>query len=218
MDLQTTQLDMDILKMEKALRKICQIKINDGFLYTFFAIKELNMEHMDDPGYRVNLDLTFGTMRDRIQIDIAVGDVLDPKEESLQLYQYKGKPIFEGSVSLKVYPMETICVEKLDSVITRGGVNSRMKDYHDLILLCREKDIFNFTKLKKDISGFFAGKNITKPLPIKFSNNELEKLQILWTTHRSGLHEIADHLKLPIHIKDAIKEINNWLLKNGVTS
>lgn len=213
MDLQTTQLDMDISKMEKALREICQVKFNDGFLYTFFGIKELNMEHMDDPGYRVNLDLTFGTMKDRVQVDIAVGDTLEPKQESLQLYQYKGKPIFEGAVSLKVYPMETICVEKLDSIIRRREVNSRMKDYHDLILLSREKDIFDFTKFKKNVSEFFKNKNITKPFPIKFSNNELEKLQILWTNHRSGLYEIADHLKLPAHIKDVIKEINNWLLK-----
>ena len=216
-DLQTTQLDMDISNVEQALKQICQVKINDGFLYTFFAIKELNMEHMDDPGYRVNLDLTFGTMRDRIQIDIAVGNVLEPKQESLQLYQYKGKPIFEGSVSLKVYPVEIICTEKLDSIVSRGGVNSRMKDYHDLILICREKDMFNSIKFKKTASEFFKDKNIIKPFPIKFSDDELDKLQMLWADHRSGLHEISDHLKLPAHIKDVIKEINDWLLKNNLT-
>ena len=218
MDLQTIQLKMDISEMKKAIEQICQIKVNDGFLYTFFDIKELHMEHMDEPGYRVNLKLVFGNMKDRIQVDIAVGNVLEARKESLQLYQYKGKPIFEDSISLKVYPMEAICVEKLDSIIRRGGVNSRMKDYHDLVLLFREKHIFDFIKLKKNISDFFKEKNIEKPLPIKFSNSESESLQKLWTNHRNGLHEIADSLKLPSHIKDVIKEINSWLLKNEMTS
>lgn len=218
MDLQATQLDMNIFKMEQAIRKICRVKVNDGFVYTFFKIRELNMEHMNYPGYRVNLNLTFGNMKDRIQVDIAVGNVLEPRRESLQLYQYKGKPIFEGSISLKVYPVETICAEKLESVITRGGVNSRMKDYHDLILLCREKNIVNTAKLKKNISESFKDKNITKPFPVKFSNNELVKLQILWKNHRNGLQEIADLLKLPVHIEDVIKEINNWLLQHGIAS
>ena len=216
MDLQTTQLDMDALKMEEAFKQICQVKVSDGFVYTFSNIGELNMEHMSYPGYRVHLGLTFGKMKDRIQVDIAVGGVLEPKQESLELYQYKGKPIFEGNISLRVYPVENIFTEKLESIITRGSVNSRMKDYHDLILLSREQDIFNFKKLRKNIAESFKNKNISKLFPVKFSNNELNKLQKLWTNHRSGLQEIADHLKLPVHIKDAINEINDWLLKNKI--
>ena len=41
--------------------------------------------------------------------------------------------------------------------------------------------------------------------PLRFSDNEINKLQNLWTNHRSGLQEIAEQLKLPAHIKDAIK-------------
>ena len=216
MDLQTIQLDMDAFKMEKVFRQICQVKVSDGFVYTFSNIDELNMEHMHYPGYRVHLDLAFGKMKDRIQADIAVGNVLESKQESLELYQYKGKPIFEKNVPLQVYPIETIFTEKLESIITRGGVNSRMKDYHDLVLLCREEDIFNFVKLRKNISTSFKNKNISKSFPVRFSDNELSKLQKLWTSHRNGLQEIAEHLKLPIHIKDAINETNDWLLKNKI--
>ena len=215
-DLQTIQLDMDAFKMEKVFRQICQVKVSDGFIYTFSNIDELNMEHMHYPGYRVYLDLTFGKMKDRIQVDIAVDDVLEPKQESLKLYQYKGKPIFEGNVSLKVYPLETIFTDKLESIITRGSVNSRMKDYHDLVLLCREKNTLKLVKLRKNISTLFKNTNISKSFPVRFSENELNKLQKLWTNHRNGLQEIAEHLKLPAHIKDAISETNDWLLKNKV--
>ena len=216
MDLQTTELNMDTSKIKEAFKQICQVQISDGFIYTFSNIDKLNMEHMSYPGYRVHLELRFGKMKDRIQVDIAVGEVLEPKQESLELYQYKGKPIFEKNVPLQVYPIETIFTEKLESIITRGGVNSRMKDYHDLVLLCREKDIFNFVKLRKNISTSFKNKNISKSFPVRFSDNELSKLQKLWINHRSGLQEIADHLKLPVHIKDVINETNDWLLQNKI--
>ena len=218
MDLQTTQLDMDAFKMEKVFRQICQIKISDGFIYTFSNIDKLNMEHMNYPGYRVHLSLTFGKMKDRIQVDIAVGDMLESKQESLELYQYKGKPIFEGKVSLKVYPLETIFTDKLESIIRRGSVNSRMKDYHDLVLLCREKNVFNLLKLRKNVSTLFKNENISNLFPLRFSDNEINKLQKLWENHRSGLQDIAEHLKLPVHIKDAINETNDWLLKNKIVS
>ena len=114
--------------------------------------------------------------------------------------------------------LETIFTDKLESVIRRGSVNSRMKDYHDLVLLCREKNIFNLLKLRKNVSTLFKNENISKLFPLKFSDNEINKLQKLWANHRSGLQDIAEHLKLPVHIKDAINETNDWLLKNKIVS
>ena len=88
-----------------------------------------------------------------------------------------------------------------------------MKDYHDLILLCREKNIFDFLKLKKEIDRTFKNRKTIKAFPINFSKDAIAKLQRLWTRHRNGLQSSADNLGLPIHIEDAINEINDWLLK-----
>jgi hypothetical protein len=41
--------------------------------------------------------------------------------------------MFEGEISLVVYPPETIFAEKLETVLSKGAANSRMKDYHDLL-------------------------------------------------------------------------------------
>ena len=141
--------------IKKAFQQIAQIDVKDGFSYTFLEVDLFSERDVDHPCHRVTLSLEFGNMKDRIQLDVGVGDIVKPKEESLELYQYKNKPIFEGSVSLQVYPIETIFAEKIDSVVSRADTNSRMKDYHDLILLCREKNIFNFSKLKKEIDQTF---------------------------------------------------------------
>lgn len=190
--------------------------MRDGFSYTFLGIDLLPEKDIDHICYRVNLGLKFGNMKDRIQLDIGVGDIVESKKESLELYQYKGKPIFEGAVSLQVYPIETIFAEKIDSIVSRADTNSRMKDYHDLILLCREKNIFNFSKLKREITQTFKNRKTVKKFPINFSEDAITKLQRLWTKHRNRLQVNAVSLNLPDHIKDAINEINDWLLNNKI--
>lgn len=70
-------------------------------------------------------------MKDKIQIDVGVGDAVEPKNLKIKLFQYRGKPFFEEAISLLVYPIETIFAEKLETVISKGAGNSRMKDYHD---------------------------------------------------------------------------------------
>ena len=215
-DFTAKEQNITIPQIEKAFQKITRIDVKDGFSYTFLGIDLLSIRDVNHTCYRINISLKFGNMKDRIQLDIGVGDIVEPKKESLELYQYKGKPIFEGTVSLQVYPVETIFAEKIDSVVSRADTNSRMKDYHDLILLCREKNIFNVRKLKKEVNHTLKNRRTEKVFPINFSEDAMTKLQRLWTGHRNRLQANADSLGLPVHIKDAINEINNWLLKNKI--
>ncbi len=217
-DFTTREQSINASQIEDAFRKIVKVDVKDGFTYTLSGVNLLPEKDVDHKCYRINLSLKFGNMKDRIQLDVGVGDTVESKQDSLELYQYKGKPIFEGTVSLQVYPMETIFAEKIDSIVSRADTNSRMKDYHDFVLLCREKNIFNFPKLKKEISRTFKSRKTKKVLPIHFSEDAITKLQKLWTGHRNRLRINADGLGLPTYIKDAISEINDWLLKNKIVS
>ena len=217
-DFTTREQNLNTSQIEKAFQEIAQIDVKDGFSYTFSGIDLLPIKDMDHSCYRVTIGLKFGNMKDRIQLDIGVGDIVAPKKESLELYQYKGKPIFEGTVSLQVYPIETIFAEKIDSVVSRADTNSRMKDYHDLVLLCREKSVFNFSKLKKEINRTLKDRKTEKTFPINFSEDAIAKLQSLWIGHRNRLQVNADNLGLPTHIEEAINEINKWLFKNKIVS
>ena len=206
----------EIARIKKAFQEICYLDIKDDFLYSLYRVEPLRLETAGRFCYRFSFDLTFGTMKDRIQVDVAGGDVAEAKTKSLKLYQYKGKPLFEKSISLRVYPLETIFAEKLESIVSRASANTRMKDYYDLILLCRSKNILNFSKLKKDIAKTFKSRGEEKLFPLQFSNKELNILQQLWAKYWNNLHEDAKSFKLPANIKEAIAEINNWLSRNKV--
>lgn len=72
--------------------------------------------HMHYLGYRATLQANFGRMQDRVHIDVGVGDIVTPQSLQVQLFQYRGKPMFENEISLLVYPVETIfCREIRDS-------------------------------------------------------------------------------------------------------
>jgi predicted nucleotidyltransferase component of viral defense system len=210
-------LNTEIPNIEKAFHGICGVKINDEFLFSFANIAELEQPHMNYPGLRVNVDIKFGEkMRDRIQIDIGIGDVVSPDMESLELYKYRGKPFYEGSLSLRVYPVEAIFSEKLETIISKGSTNSRMKDYHDLLLLCREKELLNPEKLRENIAMTFSNRKTEVIIPIVFTDEDYALLQKLWTSHRRGLGTIAAKINLPTDIKNLVSELNNWLVLNKI--
>ncbi len=216
-DFLATQLDANIIHIENAFQEFCYVKINDGFVFTYSNIALLKQPHMNYPGFRVSLNISFtDRMKDRIQVDVGFGDVVEPKEELLELYQYKGKPIFEGSVSLRAYPVETIFAEKLETIISKGAVNSRMKDYHDLILLCREEGMLNIPKLKTDIIKTFLNRKSELTIPINFSKENYVLMQQLWAGHRRGLEKVADKLNIPVTIEALVSEINDWLIKKKI--
>lgn len=209
--------DLDFLltriKAEKeVLEVICQeigdTPLEDGFTFSFAGVELLSQPHMDYPGYRIKFDVRFAKMKDKIHIDVGIGDVVEPQTLKIKLFQYRGQPFFEDAVSLLVYPVETIFAEKLETVLSKGSRNSRMKDYHDLLLLVRSEEIIESKKLKSALAKTFENRGTTLS-SIQFDATGLKSLQQLWTAHLHGLGDITKDLDLPKSIETAIEEINH---------
>jgi predicted nucleotidyltransferase component of viral defense system len=214
---ETADLDFLLTRIkaeEKELQAICQeiaaVSLDDGFIFSFAGIERLSQPHMDYPGYRITLNSLFSKMKDKIHIDIGVGDVVEPQHRKIKLFQYRGKPFFEETVSLLVYPIETIFAEKLETVLSKGSRNSRMKDYHDLLLLMRNKELIESKTLKETVNITFQNRG-TSLSAIHFDRTGLKTLQQLWTAHLHALGDIAKELALPKDIEAVIDEINDGL-------
>ncbi len=210
LDFLITKINAKEKEIKKSIEKIISKKSDDGFIFSFHNIKTLNQTHMFYPGYRIILKVSFGNMKDQIQIDIGIGDIIEPENKNLPLFQYKGKPLFEDEISLLVYPPETIFAEKLETIIARGAANSRMKDYHDLLVLMRKKELLNSQNLKTTVNNTFQHRKTSLKL-IKFKSQEFKFLQKLWASHQKNL-DITQDLDLPQNISQAIEEINHYLL------
>ena len=220
---ETTDIDFLLNKIkseapaiEAAFREIVSAEPADGFEFTWEGIEELTQPHMEYPGYRVSLGAKFGKMKDRIQVDIGVGDQVAPVEDHFRLFEYKGKPIFEGEITLLAYPIVAVFSEKLETVISKGPINSRMKDYHDIVLMIREPGLLDQKALKVVIAATFRHRGTALNLPIAFDKSGHASLQRLWGNHLSGLGAFRKTLNLPETIENVLAEINAWLALHGI--
>lgn len=98
------------------------------------AVAEPIREADEYRGVRVHLSAALDTVRIRLQIDIAVGDVVTPAPAMAILPAILNE---FSSPRLRVYPPESVVAEKLHVLVRFGIANSRMKDFFDLYALAR---------------------------------------------------------------------------------
>lgn len=210
-DFMLTKLKAETKNIQNTISDIISIDIHDGFYFKWDSIKELTQPHMEYSGFRIMLMGGFGKMAEKIQIDIGIGDAVTPIKTLFFPFEYKGKPIFTGEISLQVYPPESIFSEKLETIISKGLSNSRMKDYHDLLIMIREPNFLKIENITKTIDATFKRRNTKYSSPLQISNEYASTLQPYWLNHLRGLNEYRNRLNFPDNLSDAILEINKYL-------
>ncbi|MFC7780275.1 nucleotidyl transferase AbiEii/AbiGii toxin family protein [Legionella taurinensis] len=215
---ETTDIDFSMTKMksefstiEQALCDIASVAIDDSFRFEWGSMQILSQPHMEYTGFRATLQAYFGNMKDKIHIDIGVGDMVVATKKDYRPFEYNGKPLFVGEITMLVYPVESIFSEKLETIISKGSNNSRMKDYHDVMLMIKEPGLLNPITLAEKLQATFKHRNTKFTIPIEFDNTEILQLQNLWANHLRGLGDIRKKLDLPDQISDLLAEINGWL-------
>ena len=116
--------------MERILTEIIAIPIDDGVQ---FRIKDSSdiMEEMEYSGVRLSMEALLDNSVTPLKLDISTGDVITPRE-----IRYPYKLMFEDrSIPLMIYPLETVLAEKLETILSRSTLNSRMRDYYDIQIL-----------------------------------------------------------------------------------
>lgn len=152
----------------------------------------------------------FGKVRSKINIDVGFGDIVEPIKKTFPFIGYSKGPLFEKEILLLCYPKESIFAEKLETIVHRGALNSRMKDFHDLYSLIRE---LPFKNLKEVVHTVFEHRNTPFKIPIIFEDKGLTFLQSLWSAYLKGLRT-KDAQLLPSNISELLSELNEWLLIN----
>ena len=113
--------------------EIIQIPLEDHVTFQIRKAENI-MDEMEYGGVRLHLESVFDGVITALKIDISTGDAITPREIT-----YSYPLMFEGrSIQLTAYPLETLLAEKLETVLSRGTLNTRMRDYYDLYMLHRE--------------------------------------------------------------------------------
>ena len=123
-------------EVEKLFKNIINIKINDGVNFEIESIKDIRLED-EYGGFRVLLRATLDSNRTFVAVELTTGDAITPSEVS---YNYKS--IFDDKIiNVYSYNIETVIAEKFQTIISRGVLNTRLKDFYDMYKLMSMSNI-----------------------------------------------------------------------------
>lgn len=211
MDIDTSMKNLN-LSAEDALRVVNQVKdidLDDG---VSFDVKDVSniMDEMEYPGIRVTMNANVGRLITPLKIDISTGDVITPRA-----IEFNYDLLLEDrSISLWSYNLETILVEKLQTVLARGILNTRMRDFYDIrMLLDTYEDKVNKVVLK-DAFAATCNKRGTDHLQeqaeeiIKIIEAD-EQLQVLWRAYQKKYSYAAeiDYAS----VINGVRKLMNWI-------
>ena len=194
MDIDTSKKNLN-LSAEDALRVVNQVKdidLDDG---VSFEVKDVSniMDEMEYPGIRVTMNANVGRLITPLKIDISTGDVITPRA-----IEFNYDLLLEDrSIKLWSYNLETILAEKLQTVLARGILNTRMRDFYDIrMLVDTYEDKVNKAVLK-DAFAATCKKRGTDNLQeqaeeiVKIIEAD-EQIQVLWRAYQKKYSYAAD--------------------------
>ena len=120
--------------VEKVFNEILNININDGVQFQIISIKDIRMED-EYGGFRLNILSKLDNNKTYVTVELTTGDIITPKE-----MKYNYNSIFEDKkIPIMSYTLETVLAEKFQTIITRGLLNTRLKDFYDIYILINTK-------------------------------------------------------------------------------
>lgn len=128
MDIDTTISGFDLTSEEavSVVGEIIGIELNDEVSFSIEG-SETIMDAMDYPGIRIEMTASLEKLTVPFKIDISTGDAITPSA-----IKYNYKTIIENrSINLCSYNIETVLAEKIQTILARGALNTRMRDFYD---------------------------------------------------------------------------------------
>ena len=112
------------------IKEISALDLDDNISFTTIGSEDIRQEDIYG-GFRIIILGKLDNVRHQFSIDVATGDPIIPSDRD---YDYKC--LVTGEVlPLKVYSLESVISEKLETVLSKGIANSRSKDFYDLYIL-----------------------------------------------------------------------------------
>ncbi len=202
--------DIDLLAMadnssshlKQLVCEICDLDLDsqDGVVFDSHTVAaEVMQIQREYEGIRVTFKARLEGEKNTIpmQIDFGFGDLVTPHPEPIIYPTLLDLPL----PILTGYPVETVIAEKLHTMVEKGVLNSRVKDFHDVWLLLRWGH-FNDKVLEEAISRTFGRRGMILDWERVFHAIDLygdsKESQIFWERYRrkGGYETIPKNIAL----------------------
>ena len=121
---------MDENRLKEIFTDIIAIDADDSITFEISDISPIRDEDAYG-GFSILLTGQLENVRQSFHVDVATGDPITPKDIE---YSYQSL-ISNETIAFRAYNLETVVAEKLQTILFRGLLNSRCKDYYDIYII-----------------------------------------------------------------------------------
>lgn len=132
MDIDTSirNMPLDTIAAKAVIEEIIAVPVDDNIRFELNDFGTI-MDDAEYSGVRISLNAFLDATRIPLKIDISTGDAITPAAVN---YQYK-LMFEERYITLWAYNLETVLAEKIETVLSRSVLNTRLRDFYDLYVL-----------------------------------------------------------------------------------
>lgn len=132
MDIDTSirNMPLDTIAAKAMVEEIIAVPVDDNIRFEINDFGTI-MDDAEYSGVRISLNAFLDATRIPLKIDISTGDAITPAAVN---YQYK-LMFEERYITLWAYNLETVLAEKIETVLSRSVLNTRLRDFYDLYVL-----------------------------------------------------------------------------------
>ncbi|HPF49881.1 MAG TPA: nucleotidyl transferase AbiEii/AbiGii toxin family protein [Caldisericia bacterium] len=189
--------------IEKIMKGILSIQTNPTD-YITFDIETIKLIEIDQkakyPGIRISCTAFIGNIRQMLRVDMGFDDIITNKKTCD--YRYL---LDQNIGSIACYSLEDLMAEKIEAMINLSLVNSRVKDFYDVLLISRSMDI-NGMLLQNALKNTLANR-VTKPFFPEYDDWYIQKYKDQW----KGLIEKNNSKNLALDFKKALSHIKDFI-------
>ena len=214
MDMDTTvkALPLNEKDITDVISDICSVEIEDNVTFEIRYVEKI-MDDFEYPGVRLHIQGHLDGIRQPIKIDVSTDDVITPSA-----IEYDYKLMFEDrTIRIMTYNVETLLAEKLQTILSRGIANTRLRDYYDVHMITINTDFswetlseaFNATCKKRE--SIFSKEIIQEELKRIDMDDKMKANWDLFRTKNSYAAEM-EWMDVLRSIKDTLGKIEELAL------
>ena len=207
MDFLGDRISRDKENIKRIMLEICSIACEEDGV-TFDCGEEIWLEDItvekEYNGTRVHMTAHMDTIVQPFSIDVGFGDVIVPEPVNLD-YPLLLEDLPE--VNVAAYSLETVVAEKFQTMIDRGTINSRMKDFFDVYTILKSGKV-DSGMLKEAVVEVFENRGTkADPDSVVFSDGFAQD-QMRQTMWKAYLKKIKYKEELPFEdVMAVVREV-----------
>ena len=208
MDFLGDRISRDKENIKRIMLEICSIACEEDGVTFDCGDEEIWLEDItvekDYNGTRVHMTAHMDTIVQPFSIDVGFGDVIVPEPVNLD-YPLLLEDLPE--VNVAAYSLETVVAEKFQTMIDRGTINSRMKDFFDVYMILKSGKV-DLGLLKEAVAEVFENRGTkADPDSVVFSDGFAQD-QMRQTMWKAYLKKIKYKEELPFEdVMAVVREV-----------